>query len=906
MALSRGTQIGSCEILDLVGSGGMGEVYRGRDTKLGRDVAVKALPDEFAHDATRLARFEREAQALAALNHPHIAIIHDLKEVHGTRYLIMELVEGETLAERIARGAVSIEDALNLASQIADALEAAHEKGVVHRDLKPANIKITPEGRVKVLDFGLAKIAEPSPGASRHPLPEGEGFANSPTLSALQTAGGVILGTAAYMSPEQARGKTVDRRADIWAFGCVLFEMLTGRQTFSSGETVSDTLAGILARDPDWSALPPGIPTKVRALLERCLRKDPDRRLRDIGDARVEIEEARSESQVRPSGPGYGKRRERVLAALALAFFLTTIAGGVRLFSSSAGGDVSAVWLETVRPLQTHSIFGSYRLSPNGRKLAFITGPAPFLIWVRALDAPSAQWVANTDSIAGNDSIFWSPDSEYIAFVTGDGKLMKVPAAGGAAQELSRVPPGAIYDGTWSAAGVILLASDVPGPVLRVPEGGGEPKPATELDASRKEQAHMYPDFLPDGEHFLYLATSAESRNRMVVVGALNSKERQPLEAITGQAKYANGHIVFVRDGALMAQPFDADRLKLTGRAFALANPITPVTQLSAIFSVSTTGTLFYRVANSSQRDFFPLGGRGDGGGATQLFWFDRKGGRGSAAGSDGEYIGPELSPDGKFVAFSRGTPRGISVLEMETGNVFPVTSGKSDDLNPRWSPDRKTIAFQSSRDGGTNLYVREVGMVGEDRLIFKSSSAITLSDWSPDGKYLIYTADNDIWALPYSGDPKAGEMKPRQVTQTPEVEAAARVSWDGRWIAFTVIGSGDPEVWIQSFPEPGLKRKVSINGGVSPRWNRNNRELFYYTPRTPTVMSVALKAAGSSLTTDAPVAVVSRNGPGPRVFGVSPDGRFLLQIAGAAAGGGGRGTEPFTVIQNWPAAFAR
>jgi Tol biopolymer transport system component len=699
------------------------------------------------------------------------------------------------------------------------------------------------------------------------------------------------------MSPEQARGKSVDRRADIWAFGCVLFEMLTGRQTFPNGETASDTLAGILARDPDWSALPPGLPPKVRALIERCLREDPERRLRDIGDARVETEEARQEAQLRLSAPGSGKRRERVLALIVLAFFLTTIAGGVRLFSVSTP-EAPAVWLDTVRPQQTHGLLGSYRLSPDGRKLAFMTGPPPFLIWVRPLDAPAAQWITRTDTIAGNESIFWSADSQYIAFVTDDGRLMKVPAAGGAASEIARLPAGGRYDGSWSASGEILLASDLPGPVLRVPEGGGEPKPATELDAARKEQSHRFPEFLPDGKHFLYLATNAEPRNRMIYVGALDSKKRDPLESITGHAKYADGHVIFVRDGALMAQAFDPDRLKLAGDAFALVNPVAPSTELTAIFSVSTTGTLFYRIVDNPSGS----GGRGNVGGVTQLLWF-RKGGRGSSASPDGEYIEPELSHDGKFVAFSRVTPRGISVLEIETGNIFPVTSGKFDDLNARWSPDGKRIAFQSSRDGGTSLYTREVGVVGEDKPIFKGASSLSLSDWSPDNKYLIYTAGNDIWALPISDAPKGGEVTPIQITQTPEVELLPRVSWDGKWIAYTTGGGGTAEVWIQSFPDLGVKRKVSINGGASPRWNRNSRELFYYLPARPgTMMSVTLRVTGSSFTTDPPVTVVNPGARHTAALGVAPDGRFLIQMVGA---GNTRGTHPFTVIQNWPAAFA-
>ena len=894
MALSRGTYIGSCEILDLLGSGGMGEVYRGRDTKLGRDVAVKALPEAFAHDPARLARFEREAQVLAGLNHPNIAIIHDLKEVHDSRYLILELVEGETLAERIARGPIPIGEALILAGQIADALEAAHEKGVVHRDLKPANVKITPEGRVKVLDFGLAKIHEFAGGA--------QNASQSPTLSAVQTMGGVILGTAAYMSPEQARGKSVDRRADVWAFGCVLYEMLTSRQTFPNGETVSDTLAGILTRDPDWQALPPSTPQKIHALLERCLRKDAERRLRDVGDARVEIEEARAEAEPRAAAPASGRRREFALAAFALVFFLTTAAGAIRFFLKPTAG-AETVRLDVAPPLNSGA--SSFSISPDGRKLAFVTGPSPRLIWVRALDSGTAQPIPSTDPVASvgrGGGFFWSADSEYIAFVTQDNKLKKVAATGGPAQLLCSVSAGVGNDscyGTWNAEGVIVLGNDSsPGPLLRV-SAGGEPVPATELDKSRKEQSHRYPYFLPDGHHYLYLATGSDARDRVAYVGTLNSKERHPLEGIAAEVKYANGHLIFIRDGALMAQPFDIKRLALTGQAFAIANPFVPSASLAGPFSVSLADSLAYRatIINAT------------GAVSSQLAWFDRNGRQAALAGPEGEYVGPELSPDGNSVAFARGAPRNIWTLDIAKRLASPLTSGSSDDSNPRWSPDGKTIAFQSVRDGVASLYSRAVGVVAEDKLLLKTESAKTLSDWSRDGKYLAYTDSGDIWALPLSGDSKSSEApKPIQITKTFFTEVFPRISPDGHWIAYVSNESKQVEVYIQSFPEPGFKQQVSTGAGSNVvRWSWDGKELFYFGQNRAGLFSVSTRSAGASLVVGAPVFLYPPPPTGRSdILSVSADGRSLRQLIGATAAteapANAGSTIGITVILNWAA----
>jgi Tol biopolymer transport system component len=904
MALAPGTHLDSYEILELLGAGGMGEVYRGRDTKLGREVAVKALPEVFAHDTERLARFEREAQVLGALNHPNIAIIHEMKEVAGARYLILELVEGDTLAALIAAGPMPVGDAVKIAKQIADALEAAHDRGIVHRDLKPANVKVTPDGRVKVLDFGLAKINDASDSSQR--------FSRSPTLSALNTAAGVMIGTAAYMSPEQVRSKGVDRRADVWAFGCVLFEMLAGRKAFAQGETVSDTLAGILAREPDWKSLPADTPPRLRALLERCLCKDPTRRLQDIGNARIELEELHDETEAsaasatRPAIPP-SRRSERFLAAAALLLFVTTAALGAGVLLTPAP-ELAVRRFEAVLPSNLATDGGLY-ISPDGLKVAYVTNQPP-QIAVRALDAAAAEPIPSSEGVSGA-TLFWSPDSQHIGFFA-EGKVKRVAATGGPAQALCSLPAGGTYYGTWSSNGVILVASDAAAgsPLLRLPAGGGDAAPATELDKNKNERSHRFPYFLPDGRHYLFLATGADARDRTVYVGDVNSKERRRLPGIAGETKYSSsGHVVFVRDGALMAQPFDLKRLDVAGAPFPVADPFAPPSALTYPFSVSMTGTLTYRTNALSSGT--TSGGNG------VLAWYGPRGGRLDVAGVEAEFRGPELSPDGKYVAFARGGPADIWVLDIQNARTDRLTSHPADDDNPRWSPDGKSIAFNSARDGTSNLYRRAVNAVGDDELLLKTESAKTMSDWTRDGKYLVYTSDSDVWALPLSKDSKTGGSKPIQVTKTPFIETTPRVSPDGRWVAYASNEPGEYRIYVQSFPEPGFKQLVSTGGGIEPRWSRDGKELFYYTgaafPYTGpggTIMAVSIQPSGASLVVGAPSVRAARGLAGQTSYGVAPDGRFLMQTLAIGTGrSSGLGNRPvgtnreypvITVILNW------
>jgi serine/threonine protein kinase len=871
----------------------MGEVYRGRDRKLGRDVAVKALPDAFAHDANRLARFEREAQVLATLSHPNLAIIHEFIEVAGARYLILELVEGETLSERLSRGPLPLDEALTVARQIAEGVEAAHDKGVIHRDLKPANIRITPEGRVKVLDFGLAKIYEPASSSSAN-------LSNSPTLSALQTAGGIILGTAPYMSPEQARGKDVDRRADIWAFGCVLYEMLTGRQTFPAGQTVTDTIASILAREPDWNALPATIPSRVRALLERCLRKDERKRWADMGDVRTELEEARTEQETQAVAalPKPKQRRELIFGLAALVFFLTATGGWLWQMMATPP-DMRPLEMEIIAPYGSPvNSLDQAQLSPDGRKVAFsATLENKRTIWVRSLDS-TAQALSSTEGMAG-PAFFWSADGQYIAFFAED-KLKKVSAGGGPAQVVATLPAGGRFDGTWNKEQVILLGSETTpgGPLLSVSAGSGETKPATDLDTSRKETAHAYPHFLPDGKHFFYLARSSDPQNTLAAyVGELGSKNRSPLPGIASEVLYSpTGHVVFIRDGALMAQPFDVKGRTLTGDAVPVADGFVAPATVGGDFSVSDNGRLaYFRSAN--------VGGAA---GVSQLAWRQRTGQSAGAAGPEGEYGGPELSPTGKFVAFVRGTPGNIWILDIAKNLAEPLTSDPADDRNPRWSHDEKFIMFRSNREGTDNFYLRAVGVIGEDKLIFKDGKTKSLSDWSVDGKYLVYTADGDIWALQVGSAANPSEAKPQQITQTTATETLPRISPDGRWVAYVSNEPGQEEVYVQSFPQPGFRQKVSNLGGNAVRWSPDGKELFYRQPTGQVGwMTVAMTFTGTSFAAKAPerlfgAPIVSN------VYSIAPDGRFLIQQAPGTAGNRGAlgaalpSFDRIVVLLNW------
>jgi serine/threonine protein kinase len=848
-------------------------------------VAIKVLPALVSGDVDRLARFQREAEVLAALNHPNIAQIHGLEKSEGQTALVLELVEGPTLADRLAHGPLPIDDTLAIARQVAEALEAAHERGIIHRDLKPANIKIRDDGTAKVLDFGLAKAIDPI-GV------QWSGLSQSPTLTTpAMTQAGIVLGTAAYMSPEQARGRTVDRRTDIWAFGCVLYEMLAGKRAFGGEDTVSDTLAEILKGEPDWTALPAGTPPAIRSLLQRCLRKDVRRRLPDIGQARIEIEEADSNpaSTTQTVTPPAAPRGSYLWPALAALALVST--AGLAVWNFLAPDPPRRVVrfdFETGGP--PHSdLFVGQPLSPDGRALAYVANfeGEPF-IWVRELDSSTPRRLPATEGVVRGPS--WSPDSQHLVFFA-DGKLKRVAVSGGPSVDLCNEPG---RDVAWGPGDVILIGGQRR-PLHQVPPLGGRPTPVTELGPN--ETTHDYPNFLPDGRHFLFMARrGAATEDWDVFVGSLDSKERRLVPGIHAETRYSpTGHLLFGRDTALMAQPFDLDRLELTGDAFQIAERFGGGPKAS--HSASLDGSLAYLPPQSAQ--------------TSQLVWFDRAGKQLGVAAPFAEYGRVEISSDGKQLAFDRrvGFAHDIFVLDLQTGSVRRVVSHAAADLSPIWSPDGRTIAFASSRDPAGNagprnvragqLYQRSVSVVGEDTPLLKTDEGKVPTDWTRDGQYLAYISRDDVWALPF---PAADGAKPLRVTDTPFAEAGARFSPNGRWIAYQSNESGtQPEVYVQAFPASGAKHLVSANGGRHPRWSADGKELFYIAPDS-TLMSVSIKEAGSELHAGAPLALFrARAFDENATYGVGRDGRFLMPVAATD-----RTAAPLTVIVNWVATLKK
>ncbi len=805
MALASGTRLGSYEVAAQIGAGGMGEVYQAHDTKLGRDVAIKVLPEAVAHDAERLARFQREAKMLAALNHPNIATIFGLEQSGATHYLVMELVPGETLQERVKRGgAVPVEEALTIAKQIAEALEAAHEKQIIHRDLKPANVKVTPEGKVKVLDFGLAKAFE---GDTTN-----QDMGNSPTLSHAATMQGVILGTAAYMSPEQARGKSVDKRTDIWAFGCVMYELLTGKQTFH-GEDVTDILAAVVRVEPDWQALPAATPVKIRDLLRRCLQKDVNRRARDAGDVRIEVEE----SLAAPATPEAVKPAKgiRALGRRAFIFSLGALLIGAAIASL-------AVWnlkpsppqrvtrtVINLLPGQQLAVFengSALAISPDGGLLAYIaTQGGVQQLYLRAMDSLEAKPMAGTE---GAIDPFFSPDGQWLGYFAG-GRLKKISVTGGAALTIGDAvqPRGA----SWGGGDKIAFAPTGASAIQQVPDAGGAPQPLTRFE--KGEGSHRWPDFLPGGKAVLF-ATGIDGGQ--IAVQSMETGERRNL-ATGGFPQYAqSGHLIYTQAGTLMAVPFNAQRLTATGTAVpVLEGVLQSAVNGVAQYSISATGSLVY----------IPGGTQGD---QRRLVWVNRTGTEAPLAIPGNSYEAPRVSPDGKRIAMSiQGQETQIWLYDISREALSRLTFQKKLNADPTWTPDGKRIAYYSNMEGPVNLYWQLADGSGGPERLTTSDYFQNPNSWSPDGQLLAYhevnpTTQRDIWVL------RLKDRKAEPFVRTPADESAPRFSPDGRWLAYVSNESGHFEVYVQPYPGPGGKWQISTNGGTEPVWNPNGRELFY------------------------------------------------------------------------------
>ena len=787
----------------------MGEVYRARDGRLDRDVALKILPEVFANDAERLARFEREAKTLAALNHPHIAHIHGIEETGTTRALVMEFVSGEDLAERLTHGAVPLEEALPIARQVADALSAAHEQGIIHRDLKPANIKVRADGTVKVLDFGLAKALDGSSGAAA-----GSGtLANSPTItSPAMTQMGVILGTASYMSPEQARGKAIDKRTDIWAFGCVLFEMLTGRRAFE-GDEVADVLAAILNKSPDWSKLPPSTPLPIERLLHRCLQKDRKLRLADVADARFELEDA-MRPEIAAAAVHRSRRAPRWLLGGSVVLF-------VALAAVFAAGSLDLLtWRstlpETYVELSTAPTFEptSFALSPDGRRVAYagMSGSREQL-WVRSLDQPSARPIDGTD---GAVFPFWSPDGLSLGFFA-DNRLKILELQDGTIRILATVitPAG----GTWNADGTILFTPNNAGAIHRVSAAGGAAQP---LMKDSFPIAQRFPQFLPDGRHFLYYVPTVTDGAAVEAAGVFVDHLDRPgprrLTSADAAATYVAGNLLVVRQNTLFAQAFDLRSMSLTGEPRTVVDDVPVPGATKAPFHGAENGTLLFR--------------RGVVQAERYLGWFDRDGREGERAVEDlGGVTNLSISHAGDAVAFQKQTQGNTDIwitdLVRKVSRRF--TFDPAIDGLPIWSPDDRRVAFNSARRSANALWIQSLdGDAAEPVLARQPGEISSAADWSPDGRWLLYrrleqaSGTFDIYALDL-----LTKSAPTPIAASPYDERDPQFSPDGRWIAFQSDEARSPEIYVQPFPS-GVKTRVSQNGGTQVRWNPRGRELFY------------------------------------------------------------------------------
>jgi eukaryotic-like serine/threonine-protein kinase len=894
-------RIGAYDIISPLGAGGMGEVYRARDTKLGRDVALKILPEQFAADADRLSRFRREAQALAALNHPNIAAIYGLEESGQATALVLELVDGATIADRLATGPLPIGDALGFVVQIADALEAAHAAGVIHRDLKPANIKVRHDGTVKVLDFGLARLTEP-PG-SNEPLSHPDALSHSPTVtSPAVTRLGVVLGTAAYMAPEQARGRTVDKRADIWAFGCVLYEMLTGARPFG-GDEVADTLALVLTQDPDWSKLPVTTPTAVRQLLRRCLQKDPRLRLHDIADARLELTDALTEPET-AAIPAMPRRRRRELIAWGLAGLGFAAAITTAIWARQQGKPREAAvtrftftppegWRLTLTGGETSLSAAAavpITISPDGTRVAFLaTGPAGRSeIWVRQLDAVAAQPFPGT---VGATAPFWSPDSRFIGFFA-DGRIKKIDTAGG--PPVTVVETANYRGGSWGD-GIVVFSAGPTSAIFKVPAAGGAPVAVTTLEPG--ETGHARPAFLPDGHHFLF-----RSIDGPLFVGSVDDGERtvviQNPEA--NIAAYAAGYLLYVRNSMLVAQPFDLRTHQLTGEAMRVAdqiriagNPPTPS------FSVSTNGVLAYDATGA-------LTGQ-----SVQLRWYDRQGVQRGVLGEPATYGDIEVSPDGKRVAVTVvdavTRARDVWVFDIASGLRTRLTFGADTERLPLWSRDGTRIVYGGRRTSGGPMDLFESPARGgsSERLVLADMRDKNPVSWSADGDLLVYTAaadragtQSDLMLVPVQGD-----RMPRTYLASPATESFGRVSPDGRWIAYMSNESGRSEVYAAKFPTFSGKWQLSTGGGGQPRWNGQG-EILYGTLDYK-LTSVPVRIAGDALEVGKPTTLFGAPAAGVgSQWDMLPGGdRFLVSTAITE---GTAGQTPITVVVNWPAALGK
>ena len=869
-----GKTLSHYKVIEKIGQGGMGEVYRAEDTNLSREVAIKVLPEQFTQDPQRLARFEREAKLLASLNHPNIAAIYGFEHSDNTNFLVLELVEGETLAERVAKGPVPVEEALEVCRQIAEGVEAAHEKGVIHRDLKPANVKVTPEGKVKILDFGLAKVFEEE-------IPAAD-ISQSPTLTEEMTRAGVILGTAAYMSPEQARGKIVDKRSDIFAFGAVLYELLTGKRAFE-GETVTDTLAKVLEGEPDWEALPHSTPWRIQELLRRCLTKDPHDRLRDITTVRIEVKLALDEpTPVSPIGAVSATQlplwRRAIPWTLAGLIAITAVVG-FWILTRPTPEPLSKF---VITPQITAPLFSTggneIAISLDGRRIIYRSLAGMGQLYVRSLDEFVATPIAGTERVGG--SPFFSPDGESVAFFNPEG-LKRVSLMGGTSITLSEaLNPG--RSGSWAEDTIVFTSA---GSLYRISASGGETEALATPDLEKGE-VYDSPEILPGGKALLF--TIWASTGSQIALLSLETGEQKVLLA-GRQAHYApTGHLVYALSdiGTLMAAPFDLATLEVTGDSVPLLQEVRQSSPGFVDYSFSSNGTLVY----------VPVG---DSAGAYTLAWVDREGAVEPLGAPPRSYYSPRLSPDGQRLAVRIGPPNDIWVFDISRKTLTRLTFEGEDDL-PIWTPDGKRVTWRSARAGRENLFWKLADGSGPPERLTTDDLRQNPSSWSPDGQFLAFhqrstvgSDDRDIWVLPLEG-----ERQPRPFLQTPFNEAEPKFSPDGRWLAYISDESGRREVYVQPFPGPGGKWQISTNGGTEAVW-AGNGDLFYRNENRDQmfVVDITTEPTFSAGTPRLLFEGLHPGGAGNRAFyDITPDGQRLLMVHVQGQGPGAQ----IDVVLNW------
>ena len=885
MPLTTGSRLGPYEILAPLGAGGMGEVYRARDTRLERTVAIKVLASHLATSPEVRQRFEREARTISQLSHPHICALHDVGREGDVEYLVMEYLEGDTLADRLAKGPLPIEQTLRFGVQIADALDKAHRQGIVHRDLKPGNVMITKSG-VKLLDFGLAKTFERSlAGVNLTAIPTLMGNRNL-------TQEGTILGTFQYMAPEQLEGKEADARTDIFAFGCVLYEMATGKKAFS-GESQASLIGSILHNEPaPVSTIQPTTPPALDRIVKTCLAKDPEDRWQSAGDVGKELRWVAEGPQVGSAVIALPRRTWRDSLPWAVA--------GLLLLAALFLGNVVRQ-VRTVKPVRAmHSYLDppektSFRitgdeaapvvLSPDGERAAFGAGGK---LWVHSL---STGGIAPLTATEGGKFPFWSPDSRSIGFFS-DGKLKVLEASGGPARTLCDAPNS--RGGAWGTGGVIAFTPDFRSGILRVPASGGAPTPLTHVGGVTRHTTHRWPSFLPDGKHVIYLAANhanPRSEENGIYVVSLDGGKPRRLISSNDSAQYASGWLLSVRDANLMAFPFDAKQIEITGQPLRVADDVNfDFGVWRGSFTASENGVLAYQVA------------RGEKGG--RLTWFDSSGRRIAPVAEKSEAYAPEMSPDGRRVAVVIGDPNNdIWVYELERGVQTRLTTDAQVQISPVWSPSGAEIVFVQGLRGGRPDFV--LGTVAADgarkpKDIFSSKERIEVSDWSPDGRYLLVDKGNlgatDVWAMPIA-DPSKGFP----LVQSQFLERSGQFSPDGRWVAYTSQHSGRDEVYVTPFPSGGTRWQVSGSGGTQPRWKPDGRELFFVSADDDlTAASVDGSGARFEVKEVRPLFRVSTY-LGPRVglygYDVSADGkRFLVNYAGETS------VPRVALVVNWTA----